>query len=160
MPTTPIQHLKPHPAQMRATYDLEALAALTLQVHERGLDQWQPVVATPVANGQTAVTEAVGYYIISGHRRHMAQLLAFALRDWAAEHPETEIPIEVARTMLAALVESPGSLEALVASLLGKYGAEEIPFVLFEGSQKAVSPAGATAVLLNAPHVSPGAIRG
>ncbi|MBK7917900.1 MAG: ParB-like nuclease domain-containing protein [Chloroflexi bacterium] len=156
MPTTPIQHLKPHPAQMRATYDLEALAALTLQVHERGLDQWQPVVA----NGQTAVTEAAGYYIISGHRRHMAQLLAFALRDWAAEHPETEISIEVARTMLAALVESLGSLEALVASLLGKYGAEEIPFVLFEGSQKAVSPAGATAVLLNAPHVSPGAIRG
>ena len=117
-------------------------------------------VATPVANGQTAVTEAAGYYIISGHRRHMAQLPAFALRDWAAEHPETEISIEVARTMLAALVESPGSLEALVASLLGKYGAEEIPFVLFEGSQKAVSPAGATAVLLNAPHVSPGAIRG
>ena len=156
MLTTAIHHLKPHPAQMRATYDLEALAALTLQVHERGLDQWQPVVA----NGQTAVTEAAGYYIISGHRRHMAQLLAFALRDWAAEHPETEISIEVARTMLAALVESPGSLEALVASLLGKYGAEEIPFVLFEGSQKAVSPAGATAVLLNAPHVSPGAIRG
>ena len=160
MPTTPIQHLKPHPAQMRATYDLEALAALTLQVHERGLDQWQPVVATPVANGQTAVTEAVGYYIISGHRRHMAQLLAFALRDWSKDHPDTEISIEVARTMLAALVESLGSLEALVASLLGKYGAEEIPFVLFEGSQKAVSPAGATAVLLNAPHVSPGAIRG
>ena len=43
MPTTPIQHLKPHPAQMRATYDLEALAALTLQVHERGLDQWPPL---------------------------------------------------------------------------------------------------------------------
>ena len=132
MLTTAIQHLKPHPAQMRATYDLEALAALTLQVYERGLDQWQPVVATPVANGQPADS----YHIISGHRRHMAQLPAFALRDWAAEHPETEISIEVARTMLAALVESPGSLEALVASLLGKYGAEEIPFVLFEGSQK------------------------
>ncbi|MBK8934294.1 MAG: hypothetical protein IPM76_18660 [Chloroflexi bacterium] len=42
MPTTPIQHLEPHPAQMRA-YDLEALAALTLQVHER-YDQWRPVV--------------------------------------------------------------------------------------------------------------------
>ena len=156
MLTTPIHHLKPHPAQMRATYDLEALAALTLQVYERGLDQWQPVVATPVANGQPADS----YHIISGHRRHMAQLLAFALRDWSKDHPDTEISIEVARTMLAALVESLGSLEALVASLLGKYGAEEIPFVLFEGSQKAVSPAGATAVLLNAPHVSPGAIRG
>ena len=133
MPTTPIQHLKPHPAQMRTIYDLEALAALTLQVYERGLDQWQPVVATPVANGQPADS----YHIISGHRRHMAQLLAFALRDWSKDHPDTEISIEVARTMLAALVESLGSLEALVASLLGKYGAEEIPFVLFEGSQKA-----------------------
>ncbi|MBK8986294.1 MAG: hypothetical protein IPM39_09470 [Chloroflexi bacterium] len=39
--------------------------------------------------------------------------------------------------MIATLVESLGSLEALIASLLGKYGAEEIPFVLFEGSPKA-----------------------
>jgi len=145
MPTTPIQHLKSHPAQMRTTYDLEALAALTLQVHQRGLDRWQPVVATPVvtttavntANGRSVPDNAAGFHIISGHRRHMAQLLAFALRDWAAEHPDTEITIEVVRTMLAALVESLGSLEALVASLLGKYGTEEIPFVLFEGSQKA-----------------------
>ena len=128
MPTTPIQHLKPHPAQMRTIYDLEALAALTLQVHERGLDHWQPVVATPVmatpvANGQTAVTEAASYHIISGHRRHMAQLLAFALLDWSKQDADTEISIEVARTMLAALVESLGSLEALIASLQGKYGA-------------------------------------
>jgi hypothetical protein len=43
----------------------------------------------------------------------------------------------VVRTLLTTLVESLGSLEKLVASLLTKYGDEEITFVTFEGSQKA-----------------------
>ena len=134
MPTAALKLLKAHPAQMRTIYDLESLATLTLQVYERGLDQWQPIAATP--NGD-------GFYIVSGHRRHMARLLAFALRDWANEHSDTDqrealaITIEVVRTMLTTLVESLGSLEKLVASLLTKYGDEEIPFVTFEGSQKA-----------------------
>lgn len=67
----------------------------------------------------------------------MAQLLVFALRDWSKDHPDTEITIEVVRTMLEALVESLDSLEKLIGSLLVKYGEEEIPFVPFEGSQKA-----------------------
>jgi hypothetical protein len=137
MPTTTIQNLKPHPAQMRASYDLESLATLTLQLYERGLDEWQPIVATPAPPEAGEAEGAARYYIISGHRRQMAQLLAFALRDWSAERPETEITIEVARTMVTALVESLGSLEALIASLLGKYGAEEVRFALFEGSEKA-----------------------
>ena len=141
MPTIPIQHLKAHPAQMRTTYDLEALAALTLQLYERGLDPWQPILASPnpgLNRGDDGDGDSGdGYHIVSGHRRHMAQLLAFALRDWAADHPETEITIEVVRTMLATLVESLGALDKVIAALLGKYGAEEIPFVLFEGSQKA-----------------------
>ncbi|HRQ42369.1 MAG TPA: ParB/RepB/Spo0J family partition protein [Chloroflexota bacterium] len=128
MPTAALKILKAHPAQMRTIYDLESLATLTLQVYERGLDQWQPITATP--NGG-------GFYIVSGHRRHMARLLAFAMRDWANEHPDTEITIEVVRTMINTLVESLGSLEKLVASLLTKYGDEEISFVTFEGSQKA-----------------------
>ena len=128
MPTIALKQLKAHPAQMRTTYSLDALATLTLQVFERGLDAWQTIVATP--NGD-------GFHIVSGHRRHMAQLLAFALRDWAQEHPETEITIEVVRTMLNTLVESLGSLEKVIASLLKKYGEEGIPFVLFEGSAKA-----------------------
>ena len=74
MPTTALKQLKAHPAQMRTTYDLDGLAALTLQVYERGLDSWQPIVASP--NGE-------GYHIVSGHRRHMAQLFSFSLRDWA-----------------------------------------------------------------------------
>jgi len=128
MPTTAIKLLKPHPAQMRLVYDLESLATLTLQIYERGLDAWQTIVASP--NGEA-------YHIISGHRRHKAQLLAFTLRDWAKERPETEITIEVVRTMVNTLVESLGSLEAVIASLLTKYGHEEVEFVTFKGSQKA-----------------------
>jgi hypothetical protein len=134
MPTTAIKHLKPHPAQMRTTYDLDALAALALQVYERGLDTWQPIVA---------VKNETGFHIVSGHRRHMAQLLVFALRDWAADRPDTgqseapAITIEVVRTMINTLVESLGTLEKVVASLLTRYGEEDVTFVAFEGSQKA-----------------------
>ena len=73
MITAPLTALKRHPGQMRTTYDLEKMATLTLQIYERNLDEWQPIVATP--NGE-------GYHIISGHRRHMACLFAFALDDW------------------------------------------------------------------------------
>lgn len=131
MVTAAIRQFKPHPAQMRTSYDLEGLAALTLQLYERGLDSWQPLLAAPRgADGETL-------YIVSGHRRHMAQLLAFTLRDWAKERPETEITVEVVRVMVTTLVESLGSLEKLIASLLGKYGAEEIPYARFTGSEKA-----------------------
>ena len=128
MPKAAIKQLQAHPAQMRTTYDLDTLASLTLQVYERNLDDWQAIVATPTDDK---------FHIISGHRRHMAQLLAFALRDWAEEHPDTEVTIEVVRTMLVTLVESLGSLEKVIASLLVKYGDEEISFITFAGSQKA-----------------------
>ena len=128
MPTAAIKLLKPHPAQMRTVYDLESLATLTLQLSERGLDGWQPIVAAPHGDA---------YYLVSGHRRQMAQLLAFALRYWATDHPDTEITIEVVRRMLTTLVESLGSLDKVIESLLVKYGDEEISFLTFEGSQKA-----------------------
>ena len=127
MPTSAIRQLKTHPAQMRTIYNLESLATLTLQVFERGLDAWQPIVATPNGNG---------FHIISGHRRHMAQLLTFALQDWANEHTDTEISVEVVRTMLDTLVDSLGSLDKVVLSLLEKYGEKCISYTLFEGSQK------------------------
>ena len=128
MSTIAIKQLKAHPAQMRTTYDLERLATLTLQVYERGLHSWQPIVASP--NGE-------GYHIVSGHRRHMAQLFSFALQDWAKEHPDTEITIEVVRTMINTLVESLGTLGKVITSLLTKYGDEAVEFVTFEGNQKA-----------------------
>jgi hypothetical protein len=39
--STQIQCLKSHPAQMRTVYDQEGMAALSLQLFQRGLDDWQ-----------------------------------------------------------------------------------------------------------------------
>ncbi|MCI0399009.1 MAG: hypothetical protein L0322_29305 [Chloroflexi bacterium] len=128
MPAVAHKHLKPHAAQMRTTHDLEALASLALQIYQRGLDTWQPIVASPAGEF---------WHIISGHRRQMGQLLALALEAWAGEHPDTEVTIEVARTMLTTLVESLGSLEQVMASLLVKYGDRDVDVVPFEGSAKA-----------------------
>ncbi|MCI0644568.1 MAG: hypothetical protein L0346_06795, partial [Chloroflexi bacterium] len=128
MPAVAHKHLKPHAAQMRTTHNLEALASLALQIHQRGLDAWQPIVASPAGEF---------WHIISGHRRQMGQLLALALEEWAGEHPDVEVTIEVARTMLNTLVESLGSLEQVMASLLVKYGDREVDVVPFEGSAKA-----------------------
>ena len=128
--TTQIKNLKRHVAQMRTQYDQEGMAALTLQVYQRGLDHWQPIVAAPAGeNGNNR--------IISGHRRRMAQLFAFALQDWAEEHPDQEATIEVARTMIATLSEKLGSVEEAAEALLHKYGEREIPFVPFDGDRKA-----------------------
>ncbi len=127
--TTQIKNLKRHVAQMRTQYDQEGMAALTLQIYQRGLDHWQPIVAAPAGeNGD--------YRIISGHRRRMAQLFAFALQDWAEEHPDQEATIEVVRTMIAALNEKLGSMEEAAEALLQKYGEREISFVPFDGDRK------------------------
>jgi len=130
--TTQIKNLKRHSAQMRTQYDQEGMAALTLQVYQRGLDPWQPILAAPA--GENGVSEA---RIISGHRRRMAQLFAFALEDWAGEHPGKEATIEVARSLVATLSEKLGSVEEAAEALLRKYGEREIPFVPFHGDRKA-----------------------
>jgi hypothetical protein len=122
-----LKQFKPHRAQMRSQYDLDELATLTLQVYERGLDAWSPIVAA--AHGDE-------HHIISGHRRHKATLLALALKGWATGKPKDEITIEVVRAMIQSLVESLGSLDKLIASLVTKYGDEFIEFVPFEGSEK------------------------
>lgn len=128
--TTQIKNLKRHVAQMRTQYDQEGMAALTLQVYQRGLDNWQPIVAAPTAENDD-------YRIISGHRRRMAQLFAFALQDWIDEQSDREATIEVAHTMIATLSEKLGSVEAAAEALLQKYGEREIPFVPFDGDRKA-----------------------
>lgn len=128
MQTLAIRNFKTHPAQMRTQYDTSKLAELTLQIYERGLNQWQPIVASP--NGE-------GVYIVSGHRRHMAKLLSLALASWAKDHADTEITVEVVETMITTLIEKLGSLDKLMASLKEKYGDEEIPYVPFEGDEKA-----------------------
>jgi ParB-like chromosome segregation protein Spo0J len=131
--TASLNQFQPHPAQMRTSYDLEALATLTLQIYERGLNEWQPILASP----RPAPNGSNGYYIISGHRRHMAQLLALALRDWADGRPEEEVNIEAARGLINSLVETCGSLLEVIPFLLQRYGAVEVGFVPFAGSDKA-----------------------
>ncbi len=122
-----LKQLKAHRAQMRTQYDLDELATLTLQVYQRGLDTWNPIVAA---------THGDEHHIISGHRRHKAALLALALKSWANGKQDDEITIEVVRAMLQTLVESLGSLDKLMGSLVNKYGEELIEFVPFEGSEK------------------------
>ena len=136
MQTASLNQFQPHPAQMRTSYDLDALASLTLQIYERGLNEWQPILASPrpAANGSGG---SDGYYIISGHRRHMAQLVALALRTWAAERPDTVVGIEAARGLINSLVETCGSLADAIPFLLEQHGSEEVGFVPFEGSDKA-----------------------
>jgi hypothetical protein len=114
---------------MRTAYDLEKMAALTLQIYDRNLDEWQPIVATP--NGE-------GYHIISGHRRHMACLFAFALDDWREKQKSTEGPatIETVREMLSTLVNKHGDVETAAEALIAHYGEREISFALFEGDEK------------------------
>ncbi|MEI2607306.1 MAG: ParB N-terminal domain-containing protein [Candidatus Promineifilaceae bacterium] len=100
-----LKQLKAHRAQMRTQYDLDELATLTLQVYQRGLDTWNPIVAA---------THGDEHHIISGHRRHKAALLALALKSWANGKQDDEITIEVVRAMLQTLVESLGSLDKLM----------------------------------------------
>ena len=129
MITAPLTALKRHPGQMRTTHDLEKMATLTLQIYERNLDEWQPIVATP--NGE-------GYRIISGHRRHMACLFAFELDDWRKKQTSVEesATIETVREMLSTLVDKHGDVEAAAEALLAHYGEREISFALFEGDEK------------------------
>ncbi|MCZ7671782.1 MAG: ParB/RepB/Spo0J family partition protein [Chloroflexi bacterium] len=128
MQTTAIRNFKTHPAQMRTTHDIGKLAELTLQIYERGLNEWQPIVASP---------NEKGFYIVSGHRRHISKLLSFALSSWVKDHPDTNITVEVVETMIIALTEKLGSLDNLITSLKDKYGDEEIPYVPFAGDTKA-----------------------
>jgi hypothetical protein len=114
---------------MRTQYDLDSLAGLTLQLYQRGLDAWQPILVSQ--NGE-------GYQIVSGHRRQIALLLSLALRQLAdAQEEKMEMTVEIVRSWLKTLVEELGSLEQLVAALRDKHGDHEIPAVPFNGSQKA-----------------------
>lgn len=127
MQKVPLKAFRAHKAQMRTQYDLDELATLTLQVYERGLDAWSPIVAA--AHGDE-------HHIISGHRRYKAALLALTLKGWVKDNPDREITIEVVRAMLQTLVESLGSLDKLMTQLVTRYGEEFIEFVPFEGSEK------------------------
>jgi len=123
-----------HPAQMRTQYDSDTLAALALQIYERGLNEWQPLVAAKRADSSD---ENPSYHLISGHRRHMGRLFAFALRDWAAERPDDEeVSLETAVSLIHSFIEAAGNLSEAITALLEKYGTEEVAFILFDGDEK------------------------
>jgi hypothetical protein len=130
----PVAAFREHPAQMRTLYDLDKMVALTLTVYERGLAEWQPLVAAPDGTG--------GYYLVSGHRRRMARLFAWALETWLT-HPDSGIDqsapvtIETVRDFIGTLVEKYEFVESAAEALAAKFAERELPFVLFEGDAKA-----------------------
>lgn len=131
--TTRIDQLAEHPAQMRTIYEFSDMAALTLQVYENDLDEWQPITATPAPTG--------GYYIISGHRRRMARLFAYGLSTWVSlpdspAGPDAEVNIELVKQFIATLVGKYEYVDAAAEVLTEHYATKEIEFVLFKGSQK------------------------
>ncbi|MCB0078039.1 MAG: hypothetical protein KDD73_11550 [Anaerolineales bacterium] len=129
----PITAFHEHPAQMRTLYDLEEMATLTLQVYGRDLDQWQPIVATPRPDGE-------GYYILSGHRRRMARLFADALLLWRSETAVDEaesVTLEEVCEFLTVVVQTYEFLDVGAEALAAENPERSLPFVLFEGDEKA-----------------------
>ncbi len=131
--TAPINKLAEHPAQMRTLYQIEDMAALTLQVYENDLDQWQPITAALDGTG--------GYYIISGHRRRMARLFAYGVSTWISQPdspigPETCVDVELVKQFISTLVEKYEFVDAAAEALTEHYATEEIKFVLLEGTPK------------------------
>ena len=94
----PISQFTEHPAQMRTLYELDDMATLTLQVYENDLDEWQPITATPDGKG--------GYFIISGHRRRMARLFAYALATWINQ-PDSGINEEEEGVHIELVLQAP-----------------------------------------------------
>ncbi len=145
-----------HDAHDRTRYDLDKLAGLTLQVVERNLDKWQPVTA---ALSQPANGKAAQYRIISGHRRWLARILAYAVLEWAKlpqhqERTESGIDLPFVRELLVEIVQtltgqtqvegmvvqmtlSAESVHAAISQLLQLYGENEITIAQFTGSAKA-----------------------
>lgn len=141
--TAALQLLKPHPAQMRSRYDLDELATLTLQVYQRGLDAWHPILVSQNP-GLSKAEGGEGYHIVSGHRRYMAYVLAQAYlaahtiqAGQSQDGEETAVSLESIRQFIGQLVEKHGMLETAVSELLTFLGQETIPVLLFEGSPKA-----------------------
>ncbi len=150
-----LMQLHIHDAHDRTRYDLDKLAGLTLQVVERNLDEWQPVTA---ALAKSANGKAAQYRIISGHRRWLARILAYAVLEWAKlpDHQartENGIDLPFVRELLVEIVQTltgqekvGGSVQVTLSAkfvhtaigqLLQLYGENEITIAEFKGSEKA-----------------------
>ncbi len=137
--TVKLRQLRKHAAHDRTRYDLQKIAGLTLQIYQRDIDTWQPIVAAslPSDNGHDPA-----FAIISGHRRYFARIFVHAVREWAAleENQETVtdgITLDFVHALIQEMVTKLGSVEEAAAQLLQLYGEETLPIVRFQGDLKA-----------------------
>jgi ParB-like chromosome segregation protein Spo0J len=125
----PVGPIRKNPAQMRRSYDLGKLSELTLQIKARGFDADRPLLVRQV-NGD-------GYEAIRGHRRRMATMMAAHLGDgeWDIEKVRQEwesfIQYQIGESEVTA-----EAVEAAAEMLAIKYGAVEVPAVIFSGEPK------------------------
>ncbi len=157
-----LKNLTRHKAHDRTKYDLPALVGLTLQIVERQLDKWQPIVVTE--------SDALDQHaIISGRRRFLATVLSYGVQEWAkaeeSEERKTDGQIEMevgdrdredrgrpaldlaftektVTEMITALAGEYANhpllcVEEAVRKLLELYGENEIEVVVFDGDKKA-----------------------
>ena len=120
-----------HPAQMRTRYDLDEMATLTLQLCQEGLDSWQPIVAVPMP-----AETCEGYYILSGHRRRLAWLFARALERTHSERDD-DLTLDLVRDFFKAQLAEHGDFESASAALVAAHPTQPLPFVRFQGDEKA-----------------------
>ena len=113
-----LKDLQVHPAQMRTTLEIGPMVELTQQVLARGIDPHQPIVATPDG------------YVVSGHRRWLALLLAHEVRA-SAGSPEPERS-DVER-VVAEVARSAGDLAHAYRGLTERHGQHPVEVAVFEG---------------------------
>ena len=133
-----MRQLRKHTAHDRTQYDLDKIAGLTLQIYQRNIDTWQPIVAAPLpaANGDEPT-----FAIISGHRRYFARIFVHAVHEWAALDENKEavadgITLDFVRSLIEEMLTKLGGVETAAAQLLQMYGDQEIVIVPFTGTLK------------------------
>ncbi len=134
--TVMLRQLHKHIAHDRTQYDFNKIAGLTLQIYQRDLDDWMPIVAAPDNDNPDS------YAIISGHRRYFARIFVHAVHEWAAL-PENQtavaegIHVDFTRSLIEEMVAQFDGVEQAAAQLLQLYGDNKVEIVLFSGSLKA-----------------------
>lgn len=125
-----------HPAQMRTLYSPEGMAELALQVYaNQGIDAWNPILVTPAPEGN-------GYYVVSGHRRRMATLFAWAVEVWLDHQPDAAthraaFTLDEMQTFLQTLLSKYTDIEGAADALATKFADRPLEVALFEGDPKA-----------------------
>ena len=152
-----LNQLVMHHGHDRTQFDLRKLAGLTLQIVQRDIDTYAPIVAARIQ------TDADNQYkIVSGHRRFVARILAYGVLEWSAL-PDNQAKLTEQGGIDTAFVEgllqqivqaivpqaatdptlgfasvlSAETIHQTIVELLKLYGTRETEIVLFDGSPKA-----------------------